>query len=242
MPEDISALLTVSIYVEAMLGLLLLHTWVQKLEIKAVAFWGGAHLLRAGSIVLFGMFGRLPDAITVDVANAILLTSFAVTWVGARLFSGRKIHFVGILAGPVIWLIASWTPGVAGSIALGALLSSAIIATYVWLAAAEVWCINEDQLISRLPAFFMLFAQGALFLMRTPLGALMPRTAGTEPLFGSVWLTVLSSQELLFTIAVAFILMAMAKERAARMQRAGKLVHPPADIQGRHGLISRIMR
>jgi hypothetical protein len=242
MPEDISALFTVSVYVEAMLGLLMLHTWVQKLEIKAVAWWGGAHLLRAGSIALFGMLGRLPDVITVDVANALLLTSFAVTWAGARLFGGRKIHFVGILAGAVIWLIASRIPEIAGSVALGAMLSSAIIAVYVWLAAAELWCINEDQLISRLPAFFMLFAQGALFLMRTPLGVLMPHDADTEPLFGSVWLTVLSFQALLFTIAVAFILMAMAKERAARMQRAGKLVHPPADIQGRHGLISRIMR
>jgi hypothetical protein len=52
MPEDISALFTVSVYVEAMLGLLLLYTWVQRPEIKAVAWWGGAHLLRAGSIAL----------------------------------------------------------------------------------------------------------------------------------------------------------------------------------------------
>jgi hypothetical protein len=55
--------------------------------------------------------------------------------------------------------------------------------------------------------------------MRTPLGVLMSHLAGTEPLFGSVWLTVLSSEALLFTIAIAFILMAMAKERAAQMQR-----------------------
>ena len=63
----------------------------------------------------------------------------------------------------------------------------------------------------------MLFAQGALFLMRAPPGALMPHIAGSEPLFGSVWLTVLSSEALLFTIAIAFIFMAMAKERAAHM-------------------------
>ena len=44
MPEDISALFTVSVYVEAMLGLLLLYTWVQKPEIRAVAWWGSAHL------------------------------------------------------------------------------------------------------------------------------------------------------------------------------------------------------
>jgi hypothetical protein len=219
MPEDISALFSVSVYVEAMLGLLLLYTWVQRPEITAVAWWGGAHLLCAFSIALFGMFGTLPDVVTVDLANAILLISFGVTWTGARLFGGRQPS-LSLLAGAAIWLIASLMPEVAESVALQALLSAMIIAAYMWLAAGELWRINDGQLVSRLPAFFMLFAQGAMFLMRTPLGVLMPHISGTERLFGSVWLTVLSSEALLFTIAIAFIFMAMAKERAAQMQRA----------------------
>ena len=106
MPEDVSALFTVSVYVEAMLGLLLLFTWVQNIDIKGVAWWGSAHLLRAGSITLFGMFGGLPNAITIDLANAILLTSFAVTWTGARLFRGHNVNYVFVFAGAFIWLIA----------------------------------------------------------------------------------------------------------------------------------------
>ena len=239
MPEDISALFTVSVYVEAMLGLLLLYIWVQKPEIKAVAWWGGAHLLRAGSIALFGMFGSLPNVITVDVANAFLLTSFALTWAGTRLFGGRKNNFVIVLAGPIVWQITAQMPDVAASDALRSLLSSAIIATYIWLAAAELWRLNEGQLVSRLPAFFMLFAHGALFLMRTPLGVFMPHLPGAEPLFGSVWLTVLSSQALLFTIAIAFILMAMAKERAAHMQKTA--VDLLAGVRDQRGLMSRII-
>jgi hypothetical protein len=219
MPEDINALFTVSLYVEAMLGLLLLYTWVQKPEIKAVAWWGSAHLLRAGSIALLGMLGSLPDVITVDVANAILLTSFALTWAGTRLFAGRQVNFVLVLGGAIVWQIASQFPDVAASDALRSLLSSAIIAAYMWLAAGELWRLNEGRLVSRLPAFFILFAQGALFLVRTPLGVLMPHISGAEPLFGSVWLIVLSSQALLLTIAIAFVLMAMAKERAGRIQK-----------------------
>ena len=174
--------------------------------------------MRAGSIALFGMFGQLPDAVTLDIANAILFTSFAFTWAGARVFGGRKINLILVLAGAVIWQFGHQFPGMTERRA-ASFLSSAIIAAYMWLAASELWRISEDPLISRLPAFFMLFAQGALFLMRTPLGVLMPHLAGTEPLFGSVWLTVLSSEALLFTIAIAFILMAMAKERAAHMQK-----------------------
>ncbi len=60
----------------------------------------------------------------------------------------------------------------------------------------------------------MLFAHGALYLLRTPLGALLPWSAtSNNAVFESVWLTVLSFEALLFTISIAFILLAMAKER-----------------------------
>jgi len=75
---DVNTLFLVTIYVEAILGLLLLFAWVQNAGLHAVAWWGCAHLLRAGSIVLFGMYGNVPDAVSIDLANAVLLTAFAV--------------------------------------------------------------------------------------------------------------------------------------------------------------------
>jgi hypothetical protein len=86
---DINTLFLVTIYVEAILGLLLLFAWVQNTQISAVAWWGAAHLLRAGSVVLFGMYGNVSDAISIDLANALLLLSFAITWTGSRVFDGR---------------------------------------------------------------------------------------------------------------------------------------------------------
>ena len=56
---DIHTLFVVTVYVEAILGLLLLFAWTQNLQIRAVAWWGSAHLMRAGSIVLFGMYGEV---------------------------------------------------------------------------------------------------------------------------------------------------------------------------------------
>jgi diguanylate cyclase (GGDEF)-like protein len=237
MPADVSALFTVSVYVEAMLGLLLLFTWVQNTDIKAVAWWGSAHLLRAGSITLFGMFGGLPNAITIDLANAILLTSFAVTWTGTRLFRGQDVNYIFVFEGAFIWLVACRMPEIAGSVALRAVLSAAIIATYTWLAAAEIWRNSEGHLVSRIPASFMLFAHGALFLLRTPLAVLMPHPPGTEPIFGSVWLTVLSSEALLFTIAIAFVVMAMAKERTAYVHKTAALIDPLTGIWNRRGFM-----
>src|SRR5215213_10850148 len=79
---DVNTLFLVTIYVEAMLGLLLLFAWIQNSSIRAVAWWGCAHLLRAVSVVLYGMYETVPDLISIDLANAILLATFAITWTG----------------------------------------------------------------------------------------------------------------------------------------------------------------
>jgi len=80
---DVNTLFQVTIYVEAILGLLLLFAWVQNSSIHAVAWWGFAHIIRAASVLLFGMYGSVPDLISIDLANALLFTAFAVTWTGA---------------------------------------------------------------------------------------------------------------------------------------------------------------
>ncbi len=67
---DVNTLFLVTIYVEAMLGLLLLFAWIQNANIHAVAWWGCAHLLRAASVMLFGMYGTVSEAISIDLANA----------------------------------------------------------------------------------------------------------------------------------------------------------------------------
>ena len=241
MSLDVNTLFLVTIYVEAILGLLLLFAWVQNSEITAVAWWGSAHLLRASSITLFGMYGQLPDVFTIDLANAILLSSFAVTWTGARIFDGGKPVPIGIVAGATFWLLMSRMPLFADTMAFRSLLSAGIIAAYTWLAVAELWKGRAEQLVSRLPAIFMMFAHGSLFLLRTPLSALLPWSPDNQ-LFGSVWLTVLSSEALLFTIAIAFIMLAMAKERAEQCHKHAAMVDPLTGLINRRGFFLETAR
>ena len=224
----------VTIYVEAILGLLLLFAWVQNTAITAVAWWGFAHLLRAASVMLFGLYGSVSDLISIDLANALLFTSFAVTWTGARLFDHRRVQPALLFAGAAIWLIASRIPGFADSFDVRVLLSSGIITAYTWATAFEFWRGRSEPLVSRWPAIFMLFAHGALYLLRTPLVALLPIS---NQVFGSVWLTVLSFEALLFTIAIAFILLAMAKERTEHRHKTAALVDPLTGISNRRAFL-----
>lgn len=239
MSLDVNTLFLVTIYVEAMLGLLLLFAWVQNSSIKAVAWWGSAHLLRAASIVIFGMWGSVPELISIDFANALLFTAFAVTWTGARVFDGRKASPTGMIAGAVVWLVVCRMPFVTDSMDARVLLSSGIITGYTWMTAYEFWQGRSEPLVSRWPAIFMLFAHGALFLLRTPLSQLLP-WAPNNQVFDSVWLTVLSFEALLFTIAIAFILLAMAKERTELRHKTAALIDPLTGIANRRAFLEGV--
>ena len=233
---DVNTLFMVTIYVEAILGLLLLFAWAQNTQIHAVCWWGFAHLVRAGSIVLFGMYGSAPELITIDLANALLFTAFAITWTGARVFDGRPVEPVYLVTGAVIWLLVCRLPVLADAVDTRSLIASGIITSYTWLTAYEFWRGRNEPLVSRWPAIFMLFAHGALFLLRTPLVALLPWSP-TNNMFGSVWLTVLSFEALLFTISIAFILLAMAQERTELRHRTAAMVDPLTGIANRRAFL-----
>ncbi|HET7679127.1 MAG TPA: GGDEF domain-containing protein [Xanthobacteraceae bacterium] len=237
MSLDVSTLFMVTIYVEAILGLLLLFAWVQNSSIYAVAWWGFSDLMRALSIVLFGLHGSIPDVISIDLANAILLSSFAMTWTGARLFDGRSARPLGLLAGAAIWLVFCRIPGMMELTEVRVLLSSSIVATYTWLTAYEFWRGRSEPLLSRWPAIFVLFAHGSLFLLRTPLSRMLPWSPADE-VFGSVWLTVMSFEALLFTIAIAFIFLAMAKERTEFRHKTAAMVDPLTGIANRRAFLT----
>jgi diguanylate cyclase (GGDEF)-like protein len=233
---DLNTLFLVTIYVEAILGLLLLFAWVQNVQIRAVAWWGSAHLVRASSIVLFGMYGSVSHAISIDFANALLFLAFAITWTGARVFDGRKVQPVFLVAGPVIWLVVGHLPSFANDLELRFLLASGIITAYTWLTAYEFWRGRSEPLVSRWPAIFMLFAHGALYLLRTPVAAVLPWSPAMQ-VFESVWLTAISFEALLFTIAIAFILLAMAKERTEFRHRTAAMIDPLTGIANRRAFL-----
>jgi diguanylate cyclase (GGDEF)-like protein len=233
---DVNTLFLVTIYVEAMLGLLLLFAWVQNSAITAVAWWGSAHLLRAVSVVLFGLYGSAPTWVTIDLSNAVLFTAFAATWIGARVFDGRPPSYLGLFGGAILWFAVCRIPAIAHSMEARILIPCFIITGYTWAAAYEFWRGRSEPLVSRWPVIFMLFAHGSLFLLRTPLSTMVPWVPDRE-VFESVWLTVLSFEALLFTIAIAFILLAMAKERIELLHKTASLVDPLTGIPNRRAFM-----
>jgi diguanylate cyclase (GGDEF)-like protein len=236
MSLDLNTLFVVTTYVEVLLGFLLLFVWVQNTKTLAVAWWGAAHLMRAGSLALFGRYGSAPELISIDLANAVLFMSYAATWMGARIFSGRSPQPALFFGGAALWLFLCRMPLFTQSMDARVLLSAGIIAAYTWMAAIEFWRGRGENLVSRWPAISLLIAHGALFLLRTPLSTALPWLP-KDLAFESVWLTALSLEALLFTISISFILLAMAKERIELQHRADALIDPLTGIGNRRAII-----
>jgi diguanylate cyclase (GGDEF)-like protein len=233
---DANTLFLVTIYVEAILGLLLLFAGIQNADIRAIGWWGFAHLLLAMSLVMFGIQGSLYDAISVDLAHVTLLLAFGVTWNGARVFDGRRPLVYWLLAGPVLWFVVAHQFADKVSFNIGFLTASVVIAGYNWLTGYEFWRGREEALVSRWPAIFMSCAYGSLFLFCAPLVNLLPGKA-MNLAFESVWLVVLSFQALLFSIATAFILLAMAKERTELRHKIAASIDPLTGISNRRSFL-----
>jgi diguanylate cyclase (GGDEF)-like protein len=235
MPLDVKTLFLLTVDVEAMLGLLLMFAWMQNTSIKALAWWGSAHLLRTLSIALYGMFGSVPELVSLDLANALLFTSYAVAWSGARVFDGRETRPGWLVTGATVWVLACQMPQFAHAVEIRTLLSNMIVTTFLWLTAYEFWRGRDERLLSRWPAIFILFSHGAIFLLRSPLAAgLGP---ATDPALASAWINVISTEELLATISIAFILLAMAKERTELHHKTAAMVDPLTGLANRRAFL-----
>ena len=238
MTLDVNTLFLVTIYVEVILGLLLLFAWVQNTAITAVAWWGFAHLLRAASVVLFGMYGSAPDLITIDLANALLFTAFALTWTGARVFD-----HLPAAANPDVRrrrAVADRLPSAGGRrrrSSVRVLFSPASSPptpgprlTNSGAGAANRWCRagRRSSCCLRMARFFCCARRSA--------PCCRGRRLATR-FSSSVWLTVLSFEALLFTISIAFILLAMAKERTEHRHKTAALVDPLTGIANRRAFL-----
>jgi diguanylate cyclase (GGDEF)-like protein len=235
MPVDVRTLFLLTVDVEAMLGLLLLFVWVQNTSIKALAWWGSAHLLRTLSIALYGMFGSVPELISLDLSNALLFTSYAIAWSGARVFDGREPRPGWVVTGATVWVFACQIPQFAEAIGIRSLLSNTIVTAFLWLTAVEFWRGRDERLLSRWPAIFILFSHGAIFLLRSPMSVLLG--PASDRALASAWMNVISTEEVLATISIAFILLAMAKERTELQHKNAALLDPLTGLANRRAFL-----
>lgn len=239
MQLDAPTLFVMMIVVTVAVALLLIWAWLQNRRVEALAWWGVAYLLAAAGSALIPPRGLIPDWLSIDLANALVFGGYALAWMGARVFNGRTVRPIFFL-GLLVWLAACQFEAFHSSLAARATLGSLLIGGYSLLTAWEFWR-AEEPLASRSAAVFCLSVHGLVFFSRLPAMMLSPASEGTQPLSG-YWFAFVAFEGIVFSIAAAFLLLAMAKEREELRHKTASLTDPLTGAFNRRAFINQAER
>lgn len=232
---DLWTLVFVTVFVTALLGGLLLFSWSQNRRMGAMGWWSASYLLgAAGSFLLAGRT-EIPDVLSITVANAAVIASYGGLWTGCRCFAGRRPLWGALLAGSAAWLAFSLTPPY-GSFMIRVLVASAAIAVYFLLAAFEMWRTRAEGLASRRPIVLLLILHAAAMSSR-PLLLHLSGETGEATLFTLPWLSGHAFEALIVTVALAFLFLAISKERVELEQRTMASRDPLTGILNRRAFL-----
>jgi diguanylate cyclase (GGDEF)-like protein len=229
-------LAVVTVFVTALLGALLVFAGLQNRAVRAPMMWGAAYIVTAMGLGLLTTHGNAPDWLSMNIANALVLTGNGLTWAGARMFDGRPVRASLIVGAPMIWLMACMVPAFAENLNLRVVYVSAVMAMMAAATAEEFWNGRAEPLMSRWPTVCALLAYAATLLARIPATLLSP-ILKTQSLMGGISFAMLAFGTLLFTVVLAFLLLNMSKERTELAHKIASMVDPLSGVANRRAFI-----
>ncbi len=233
---DLQTLSVVTVFIAALLGALLVFAGLQNHSVRAPMWWGAAHIVNASGFALLTSRGVAPDFVTIDLANALVLFGYGLTWTGARVFDGRPIRPLHMLLAPAAWLLACRIPVFADSVAARIVFASTMLALLALLAAREFWRGRGEQLMSRWPMAIVLVVHAAILLVRVP-AVLLSSTFRGDFVLSTLSFTLLAFGTLLFTVVLAFLQLNMTKERTELRHKINSLVDPLSGVANRRAFL-----
>ena len=231
MSLDVSTLYLVATLVAALLGALLLFFWRQE-KIAALGWWGGAYILGASSIALWTVSGNDLGGWLSLAVNAVGFMACGMVWDAARVFHGRPANWIGVIAGPALWVgtMLAFEPVTAEH---RMLLGAAIVAAYAALTAGELWRERRKNLRARWPAIFVPLLHGVVLMLPIVLGDLL--RAQNETTIGSIWVAAFAAELVLYAVGTVFIIFLLVSERTVSVHKTAASVDPLTGLLNRRG-------
>jgi len=214
---DHSTLFAVATSITGLLGIFLLVLWFQERSIRALAWWGGAYLMGAGAVALWGA-QRTVSSVPPELPNAFLFVACGMIWSGARLFHGRRVLPIAMFAGAIAWFLAMHLPAFAASDRAQIVLSALVIALYAFLTAYELRRERRRELAHRWFGFAIPLLHSAVFLAPALLLLTLPAKISIDGLFA-----LFAFETVIYVVGTAFVVVVMAKERAALVHKTAAM-------------------
>lgn len=234
---DIRTLAVVTVFVTALLGTLLLFAGVQNRAVRAPTLWGLSYLLGAVGMALVIARGQVPDWLSIEVANVLVLTGMALVWAGARMFDRRPTRLTYIAVAPALWIAACLVPAIGTNINLRTVVVSVLLAALALLTAREIWRGRAEPLLSRWPTVITLLGYAGTILARAPATLLVPQPLGSKDYIASALFPLLAYGTLVFTVVLAFLLLNMTKERTELQHKIASLIDPLSGVANRRAFL-----
>jgi len=234
---DTMTMSVVNLSVTAIVAAMLLLTWgragwEQAGGPRFVGAWGLAMLthVAGAAIVLGAALANEVNLVTIGASIAIL--AVALKWDAAREYAEHERAPFWIMFGPVGFIVLSHS-GFVESLDARLIVGCIFFAAYNFAAALELRRIGDRQLCW--PAVSLLVLVGLSYLSWIPFILVVPiQTLGEA--FTIAWLPAVALVTMLMRVALAFIVLSMAKEREEQEQRRDALTDSLTGLPNRRAL------
>lgn len=237
MALNIPTLVLVDVYILVLLGLLAGRAWRRGSPEPTLGYLSLMLLLGALATVLGSLRGMNIDLVPILLGNIVLQFSCAMNWTAMRVFAGRRAHLPGILAGPLIWAVLCTLPAFYESLPLRVFVGTAMTLVYTVLAAFELWRARHELQVSVKPALALHLIHFVTYGVRLVIDRGVPFQAAVDGQ-STGFFAVMVFETLLYGIGMAFVTLAMVKERAELQYKHAAFSDPLTGIGNRRAFMT----
>jgi diguanylate cyclase (GGDEF)-like protein len=236
---DLPTLLVIATWLAALLGLFLFLAWISDRTVRALAWWSTAYVIGGSAVAMWSSghtAAELP--LTRELPSALLFLALGMIWTGARLFYGRGVRPLALVAGAMVWLIVTQLPVFASGTPGRLALSCIGISLYTFLTAIEVWRDRRGRPITRCLALVVPVLHASVFLCPVVLPVIVPMIMPHLALHtSSAWFTALTLATLLYAVGTAFLILALVQDRTIRLHKDAASTDPLTGLFNRRAFL-----
>jgi diguanylate cyclase (GGDEF)-like protein len=231
---DPASLTVAFVLLSAVLGTLLIFSWVLSRTVNALAWWGSAFLLIGIAIASANLGQGQPSYVVLAAANAMGMLSYGALYGGCRIFNGRPAPIIASLAGAVIWLCAF--PFIHDSQGYRLMLASLLTGSY---AALSAWVLGRHKVVPLASQCVAVVLLLGLALFNFSRGLLGPSWISVPWIaaFASRWSSEMALFLVVFAPTLAFMFLSMAKERLKFEYKQAALVDHLTSVPNRRAFL-----
>ena len=235
---DMITMSAVDVTVTTVLGLVLLFTWSLERDVRLVGWWGLVMSFQAAGIVTCAGASLADNARLITFGLAVMMFSDAIKWTASREFAKRSSHVAWALVLPLLFLGLAYSGIFQGL--RGQFLAFSMLSALLNLAAAfELARTKGESLVSHLPAVVLLLVTAVVGLSLVPMAVTVPFDQPSVA-YASGWFATANLVMIITRIALAFVVLAMAKQRQEMEHRVNALTDTLTGLPNRRALYEKL--